>query len=175
MNALALVNGIVRLSKGKTADEFASVVAGRVAAIARAHRILADSHWRGSDLRELIDAEKPEGLADKFTVDGPSLILPAALVQPLALIIHELVTNALKHGALASARGTVTVTWREPREQLLRVQWRESGTARDDEMLRPGFGLQMVQGLVEKQLGGTTSMTIAGDGLNASLSVPLSR
>ena len=175
MNALAIVNGIVRLSKADTAEGYASAISGRVDAIARAHRILSESQWRGSDIRELIDAAKPPEFADRFAIEGPPVILPAPIVQSVALIFHELISNAIEHGALSADVGTVGISWPEPRDGRLHLEWKEYGAPVIGAEPSPGFGLQIIKGLVEQQLRGVTSVTWKDDGLTASAIIPLNR
>jgi len=173
LNALALVNGIVRLSSADTAADYAASVVSRVGALARAHRLLAQSGWCGSDLRELIEAERPQALAERVTVEGPPVRLAPRLVQPLTLVIHELMENGVRHGALSQGQGSVHVSWFETPDHGLDLRWQESGVrvcARD---LHEGVGLRLVKGLVENQLGGKTSIDWTADGIDGQVKFPL--
>ena len=96
-NALSVVQSLVRLTRAANQHDFARAVEGRVAALARAHTLLSDNQWRSADLRTIIEAELADfrGGASIF-VSGPAVSLHAEAIQPLAMVMHELVTNAAK-------------------------------------------------------------------------------
>jgi signal transduction histidine kinase len=116
MNALALVQSIVSLSRGDTIERFSESIAGRVDAIARAHRLLAGSSWSAADLEELLELEVGRGTV---TFDGPRTLLAARLVQPLSLVFHELFANAREHGPLAAGSGEVMASWKAGPTELV--------------------------------------------------------
>ncbi len=105
MNALALVQGIVRLSRADSPERYAAAIQSRVSALARAHTMLADRAWTAVSLNRLLEGElQPHGL-HRATLEGGDIALSAQLVQPLALTFHEMVFNAAVHGALVGADG----------------------------------------------------------------------
>jgi two-component sensor histidine kinase len=103
-------------------------------------------------------------------VSGEPSQLPAPLVQPLALVLHELISNARQHGALAQG-GRVSVGWTE-QPGALTVNWQEDGGPDLDSPPKPGFGLRMLGGLVQKQLKGEVRTSWAKPGFSARISVP---
>jgi PAS domain S-box-containing protein len=107
-NALAVVQSVVQLTRADTPEAFREAVIGRVASLARAHTLLAADRWTGADFHKLVSEELapycPEG-SDRLTLNGPTYILDPAIAQSLALVIHELATNAAKHGALRAEGG----------------------------------------------------------------------
>ena len=169
MNALALVQSIVRLSRADTIDDYSSLVLGRVDALARAHRLLAASGWKGEDLARLIQAETPA--LGRVRANGPVLSVPAAMVQPLVLILHEMMANACRHGALATPHGALAIDWRVEADRLV-LDWIETGGPATVAPTRNGFGLSMIRGIAERQLGGSVTLNWRETGLQARLTLP---
>ena len=171
MNALALVQSIVGLSRADSASAYAASVRGRVQALAHAHRLLGESGWTGADFGQVLTAEIPQGMAARVVATGGAVSLPAGLVQPMALVIHELMSNALQHGSLAGSDGTVEIDWSESPGCLL-IQWEERGGKAIGEPGKPGVGLAMLSGVVERQLGGRVAEAWREDGLRLEISLP---
>lgn len=172
MNALALVQSILHLTRADTVGHYSSVVLGRVGALARAHRLLAQSGWAGADLKQLIRTEVSAQDGPRVEVTGDPSHLPATLVQPLALVLHELMSNARKHGALASG-GHVSVSWMA-HPGTLTINWTEHGGPDLGGLPKPGFGLRTLVALVEKQLGGAVDTSWARPGFSTRIRVPIS-
>ena len=110
-NALAIVSSIVSLTRASDAALYAAAVQQRVQALAGAHGLLASHGWREVPLDPLIRAQMDPFGATRVALDGPEVGIPAPIVQPLALIIHELVVNAATHGALSRKLGKLNVSW----------------------------------------------------------------
>ena len=172
LNALALVQSIVRLTRADTIGNYSSAILGRVDALARAHRLLARSGWVGADLGQLLIDEISAPERPRVTVKGDPLQLPAPLVQPLALVLHELMSNARKYGALAQG-GKVSVSWTEQPGRLT-IEWQEHGVYDLGGPPAPGVGLRMLTGVVEVQLSGEATTSWAKPGFGARISVPTS-
>ena len=172
MNALTLVKSIVRLTRSGSIADYSSSILGRVDALARAHRLLASSSWAGADLAQLVSGEIPvEDRAARIAVDGTPFQLPAPLVQPLALALHELMSNARKHGALAHDSGRVSVSWEEQPGSLT-LDWAENGGPDLDPPPKLGFGLRTLTGVIEHQLAGKISTSWTPPGFRARITVP---
>src|SRR5205814_971632 len=128
---------------------------GRVSALARAHQLLAEGRWVGADLRRLVDEELRAfaSLGDgRVSIEGEPLALSAHLAQAVAMALHELATNAVKHGALSATDGRVEVSWGPVAEDRPTVvTWRESGGPPVREPARRGLGTT----LLERALRGT--------------------
>jgi len=172
MNALALVQSIVRLTRADSVSAYAASILGRVDALARAHRLLARSGWLGADLGQLLASEIPEGEEARISVAGAQSQLAAPLVQPLALVLHELMSNARLHGALAQAGGTLSVGWTQQPGSLT-LDWREHGVALEREPPEPGFGLRTLVGVIRQQLRGELTTAWTSPGFSARISVPV--
>jgi PAS domain S-box-containing protein len=173
-NALALVQSIVRLTRADTINSYTAAVDGRIAALSRAHTLLAQSRWQGADLARLVDEELApfrgaEG--ERITVAGRAVSLEPRAAQTLALALHELFTNAAKYGALSVLPGRVAVTW-ELQEGNLVLQWAESGGPPASPPESPGFGIRVIGASIERQLDGKVAFHWRPEGLHCTLSVP---
>jgi PAS domain S-box-containing protein len=173
-NALALVQGIVRLSQSENAHAYATAVQARVEALARSHALLSSARWRSVPVAQLIEAEvRPYGNT-RVSIGGPDLNIDAEQVQPLALVLHEMLSNAHQHGALSAADGTVTIRWEEAGESLV-LQWAESGGPPPPQERIPRFGSRLIGSTVERQLVGQALFDWKETGLESRIELPLMR
>jgi PAS domain S-box-containing protein len=173
-NALALVQAIIRLTRGGDLKTYVDTVEGRVDALARVHTLLAHSRWQGADLYRLSDEElapyRVNG-ANKVTISGPPVLLQPAAAQALALALHELATNAAKYGAFSSPDGTVKLNWKYHLKGLV-LSWKERGGPPVVPPTKKGFGTRSVLSSVETQLGGRAVFDWRADGLRFRLCIP---
>jgi PAS domain S-box-containing protein len=181
-NALAVVQSVLRLTPANEPRAFAAAVQARVAALARAHSLLAESGWSGADLRAVAERELAPYAAQPgpaAILDGPPVPLAPAAVQPFAMVLHELATNAAKHGALSALGGRVEVRWRIGRrtgeDGHLRLRWAETGGPAATPPARSGFGTRVIEGTVRGQLGGIVERRWEAAGLVVEVAVPLAR
>ena len=172
MNALALVQSIVRLTRAADTELYSAAVQGRVDALARAHRLLAGAGWVGADLQELIKGSPSPHHSQRLKLRGPDVSLPPKLVQPLAIVFHEMMVNAVAHGALAEPTGILDVRWSKPSERLV-IEWQEKGARGVVEPQRRGFGLAMIDGVIKRQLDGDAGLSWDGGGMRARIEIPL--
>lgn len=170
-NALALVQGIVRLSQADTVTEFADRVQGRVDALAKAHTVLAEARWRDVPIDRLIKAEVEPFGTQRVKMDGPPIEIAAVQVQPLALVLHEVIANAVHHGALSTDNGTLSIQWR-PHEGWTNIEMREIGGPPPANDRKSGFGMKIMDAIVRRQLRGSVDFTWQPDGLTSVLRVP---
>ena len=153
-NALAVIQSIIRLTRAKTVDDYVQAIEGRIKALARAHTLLSDSRWHGADLATLVaDEMAPYRAGDKVKCGGPDISLQPATAQGLALALHELATNAAKHGALSSPGGKITLDW-QLETDALNLNWTENGGPRITKPSQRSFGLKVIVASIEQQLGG---------------------
>jgi two-component sensor histidine kinase len=173
-NALALVQGIVRLSQSEDAQAYATAVQARVEALARSHALLSSARWRSVPVAQLIEAEvRPYGNT-RVSIGGPELEIEAEQVQPLALVLHEMLSNAHQHGALSASEGTVTIRWEKAGESLV-LQWAESGGPPPPHERIPRFGSRLIGSTVERQLVGQAMFHWKETGLESRIELPLMR
>jgi PAS domain S-box-containing protein len=181
-NALAVVQAAVRLTRAPDIQSYAKAVEGRVSALARAHTALAEDHWVGANLRTLLEGELAPFIAEeeggpRAALRGTSVAVPAMAAQPLGMAIHELATNAVKHGALSMPGGRVTVEWSLEEgedERTLLVRWVETGgPVVEGPPERHGFGSRLLDGTLRQQLRGRVEMHWSRDGLVAEIRVPM--
>jgi PAS domain S-box-containing protein len=172
-NALAVIQSIIRLTRAKSVDDYVLTVEGRIKALSRAHTLLSDSRWRGADLGTLVTEElAPYRAGDKIEIKGPNISLLPATAQGLALALHELATNAAKHGALSSLTGKVALNW-QVQPETLSLHWVESGGPQIAPPAARSFGLKVIRASIEQQLGGESIFDWDARGLRCSLSIPL--
>jgi two-component sensor histidine kinase/DNA-binding response OmpR family regulator len=173
-NALAVVQSIVRLTKAKSIDEYISAIEGRIGALSTAHVLLSESRWEGADLSRLLDEELApyrSSDAERITVVGPAVFLQPAVAQILALVLHELATNAAKYGALSMTSGRVMLTWQIRSNELV-LEWEETGGPTVEAPVSKGYGTKVISASVERQLGGRAIFDWHPEGLHFNLSVP---
>jgi PAS domain S-box-containing protein len=174
LNVLAMVDGIVRLTRAETTALYAAAVQSRVQALARAHAILAERGWKDVPLAKLIEAQIEPFGASRVELEGPEVLLEGHLVQPLALVVHELIANSATHGALTLPTGSLTVRWsQDVAGRRLELEWNESGGPPPAAHRPTGFGATIIKGIVDRQLKGRLRQTWDPDGLKAHLSFPV--
>ena len=110
-NTLAVVQALLRLTRTEDPGSFLPRVEARIAALARAHTLLAQARWQGVALRRLAEAELGRHAAPTTLVSlaGPSVMLAATATQPMAMVLHELASNAARYGALGQPGGTLSL------------------------------------------------------------------
>ncbi len=183
-NLLSIVQSMAN-QVARNSDSFESFFPAfgtRLRAFAETHDLLVGGDWRGADIRELVRVQlRPfHDLSERSVVtDGPELTLSPKAAEQIGLALHELGTNAAKHGALASASGIVRITWRleqsEGEEQQLRLTWKEVADAPVANPNRGGFGTLVITRIVPASLLGTASLEFEPDGVRWVLLAPSSR
>jgi PAS domain S-box-containing protein len=172
-NVLAVVQALVSLTRASTKEDFIAAVRGRIAALGRAHSLLAQNRWEGADLMQIVTEEAAayQG-SGQVRPAGPNIALSANSVQPVSLLIHELATNAMKYGALSVASGRVDVSWRVLPTSELELCWTESGGPAVNEPVAKGFGSTLVTEVATRQLGGAIRSTWLPSGLEVVATMP---
>lgn len=179
-NMLAIVQGIAQQSFKGQVDPAAARRAfeGRLAALSNAHNLLTREHWGAVSMTQIIsDAVAPHGGdAGLFELEGPDMAIQPKTAISLALAIHELATNAVKHGALSRPEGRVRIRWGHseangvPRFSLV---WEESGGPEVQAPTRRGFGTRMIERGLASELGGTVKIDFRREGLVCAVDAPL--
>jgi PAS domain S-box-containing protein len=147
-NILGNVSAIARLSRhrAQSVEDFVESLDGRIQAISRAHGLLRRGAWSGANLAELaaetLSAFRTSG---NIEIDGEPVSIVPEVAQSMALILHELATNAIKHGPLSGTSGRVKVFWSRVSSGQLRFVWQEFGGPRTSPPTEKGFGLTVLQ------------------------------
>ena len=175
-NILGLIRGLIRQSKpdGADVEDFAKVIDGRIHALARAHNQITDDHWGPAPIQALIDAEAAAFVDDRerIVTQGEAVFLNPNAYSTLALVVHELVTNSNKYGALSAEGGTVTLGWHRNASGDLILEWRETGGPKVTPPTRKGFGTTIIDRSVPYDLGGTARIDYDPKGVHATFRIP---
>ncbi len=174
MNALALVQAIVRLSRTDSVERYAEVVQGRVGALARAHVVLARNGWTGAPLQDLARGALLAVAASGVTVDGEDVHIAPSAVQPLLLVLHEMADDCARRGALSGGGNLNIRCWRDAIGGRHGLEWRESGGPSGAAGRTPDFASFLVTTLVERQLKGAMTWRQRAGGLEADIRLPAS-
>lgn len=179
-NLLAVVQSVVQLTRAETIDDFVAAVSGRIAALSRTHTLLAASRWNGAELAAIVREELAPfsgARAERVTIEGVQLNLRPEAAQTLALVFHELATNAAKYGALSTEGGRLQVHWTidatVSQAAQLTAKWVEAGGPPVVEPTSRGFGSTIIKTSVERQLRGRLLKTWRPEGLLCEVSVPI--
>ena len=178
-NVLACVAAVAQRSRecSSSADGFLEVLNGRINSLANTHALLSRSHWEGVDLGELVRSELAFCANDETAlIKGPVVGLAPEATQPLAMVLHELATNAAKYGALSNGCGRVLVRWRRQRNggsvRKLVLEWRETGGPPVSASNASGFGTSVIRDLIPYELGGAVEYELAREGCRCKLEIP---
>jgi PAS domain S-box-containing protein len=177
-NALASVATVAQRTRegSGSMDEFLQVFDGRIQSMANAHALLSRNHWHGVSLADVVHSElAPYVGAGSVAVAGPEVMLTAEATQPIAIVLHELVTNASKYGALTTPRGRITVRWAWPQEHAqagLELEWVESGGPPCRIPSQPGYGTRAIRSLIPYELEGSVDLAFAADGVRCKIALP---
>ena len=177
-NLLAIVHALARQTgtTGRSGEQYRDAFLGRFEALAVAHE-LAFTAEDTTDLAMLVERilEPYGGERAAVTIAGvPAVKLSAAKVQALALVLHELATNAVKYGALSTPEGRVRVGWEiEEGSRSLRLRWEERGGPRVAPPAARGFGTRLIEHAAMETLGGPAELTFVSEGLEAEIAFPL--
>ncbi|HTI67266.1 MAG TPA: CheR family methyltransferase [Caulobacteraceae bacterium] len=181
-NILAVVRSIANrtLDTSETLEEFAAHFDGRLRALARTQGVLS-RHAEGEiELEEIVREELLSHAVhddDQIEVSGPPIRLRQKAAEIMALALHELTTNAVKYGALASQAGHIAVTWRTTltkEGRRLSLQWRESGVPLvDSAPSRTGFGRDLIERGLPYDLGAATLLEFSPGGIRCLIELPI--
>ena len=179
-NTLATVQSLASQTARSTTNpkDFSSAFEGRLIALSKAHDQLTLHHWENAELRELLTGSlAPYAAASpsRIVLRGEDLVLRPRAVLTLAMVVHELTTNAAKYGALSVPGGRVEVRWQAAEQdgrKLLRLDWSESGGPEVKAPERRSFGSRLIEGSIKAELGGTARLAYAADGVCCEMLIP---
>lgn len=185
-NLIAVVTAIANRTMARTGptEAFRTQFNERLQALARVHGLLSRTDIEpitiGALIRMELAALGAEPLDDRVTLAGPSVVLRDTIVQTMALAIHELATNARKHGALAAENRALKVTWAvkqmDTAASNLVLEWVEEGVVRALEpegATRKGYGRELIERALPYALNAKTSFGLNNDGIRCTIDLPL--
>ena len=176
-NILNLIRGVVTQSRASAADaeNFTALVGDRIQALARAHDQVTSANWGPGSLAELLAVEAAAYLgakAGRVVLDGVDVLLEPQAFTTMALVVHELVTNSAKYGALSDSAGRIHVRWERDGFDGLVVQWAETGGPAVTAPGRRGFGSTIIERSIPYELNGEAEVRYALTGLTARFMIP---
>lgn len=179
-NVLATVSAVAghTLETSSSMNHFVAALDGRIRSMAAAHELLSARQWQGMPMAELVRREFSAYASSNNTkIDGPEVMLSAEAGQAMAIVIHELVTNAAKHGALSTQSGHVSVRWYRKLNgnAKLVLVWQETDGPRVEAPKKSGYGTGVVRGLIPYEFGGTVDLSFALEGVRCRLEIPFDR
>lgn len=152
---------------------------GRLMALSRAHNVLTESNWVAADINNIIrDAVGfvSDDANERLHFDGPNLPLKPQLALSIATVLHELGTNAFKHGSLSSLEGKVSVSWSvadEGSDRKLKITWLETNGPDVAPPSRKGFGTRVIERSLPKEHNARVSLNFLASGVKCEIEVPL--
>lgn len=175
-NILALIRGLISQTRDSSlsAAAFVATLDDRVQALARAHDQLTADRWGPARLIDLIRTESEAYLGEKrlgVTLTGVNVLIDPTAFTVMALVIHELMTNATKYGALSDG-GSVSIDWEIETDGSLMVRWAEQGGPPVNPPSHRGFGSTIIENSVPYDLGGMAEIEYNASGLTASFCIP---
>ncbi len=186
-NSLAVILAVVRQSSGSatSVEAFVDDLHSRLHAMAHSHALLADGRWEGASLHVLVAQAlrgpggvpgrgpgSGQGFDGRTTANGPPIRLKPKVALALGMALHELASNAVKHGSLSQPGGSVAVSWAVD-DTVLRLDWRESGGPPVLPPERRGFGAAMIERSLAYEVGGRSRIDFLPEGLCWTVEVPL--
>ncbi len=146
---------------------------GRIVALSRTHNLLSDTQWSSTSLATLVQSELAAFGNQRIVLGGSEIVLNPKASIALSMTLHELATNALRHGALSAGEGVVSVTWQElPVTGDLEIDWREETSAAVEPNARMGLGTRMIQRLIEGELAGSYKAGPSDAGFACTIRIP---
>jgi len=176
-NVLATVSAIITQTQEASSSlaDFVGGLDSRIKSMARTHELLSHSNWRGVSLPDIVRRELAPYAAGNAEIDGPSVTLKAEATQAMAMVLHELTTNAAKHGAFTNRSGRVVLRWwwlQNGSHGPLAIEWQEIGGPPVLAPSRSGYGTSIVRELIPYELGGKVDLAFAAEGLRCRLRIP---
>ena len=177
-NTLANVLSILSLSR-RSATDFDSFVRsfdGRVRALSATHNLLMQTSWGPTSIVEVIQTEMAPYLENdrrKILLEGPDAVIAPNDALSLGLLIHELVTNAAKFGALSTAAGSLSLTWSMTEPQRILFDWREEGGPPLPTDRKRGFGSDLIEKVISRELRSDIKLEFPPTGVRCTFVVPI--
>jgi PAS domain S-box-containing protein len=173
-NILANVQAIVNLSQSDSSESLKEMISGRIQAMANVHSLFVETRWIGADVSAIARQELAPYLDQddsRVRMEGLQTMLEPTAAQAVAVVLHELATNASKYGALSNANGQIELTWSRSEDGQLALRWTELSGPIVNAPERKGFGSHLIEGTIS-QLGGKARFDWRSEGLVCEIAVP---
>jgi len=175
-NILAVIKSLINVpsQQGQSIANYVQSLRGRIQALAFAHDQIVRGAGGGA-LLELVQAELTPYRDDQnlhLNIDGPPVWLDARAFSVMALLLHELSTNAAKYGSLSQKNGMLSVTWSFSDDDGCRIHWTESNGPTVKPPERSGFGTVLIDRSITYDLGGDSDVSYKPEGLQATFRIP---
>ena len=178
-NALATVSAVVSHTwqGSRSVADFVAALDGRIRSMATTHELLSSRRWHGVSLTELVRRElAPYATRNNTEINGPDILLKPEAGQAMAMVLHELATNAAKYGALSTKNGRVSIRWDRhlnghPRSHLV-FEWQEIGGPPVVALGKSSYGTSTIRDLIPYEFGGTVDLVLAPEGVQCRLELP---
>lgn len=177
-NTLSTVQSMARQSFRNIRDpeEARYAFEARIMALSQAHNVLSARRWEAAGLSVLLAQELSVFSPDRVRIAGPEVLLSAKSAIALAMVFHELASNAARYGAMAGEEGRLSVTWTTsahgPR-RMLELVWQEDAPNAGPRRLSPGFGMRILKRIIEGELSGTQALDLLDTGLICRFQIAL--
>ena len=183
-NVLATVQAVAAqtMQASSSMEHFVAALYGRIRSMGSTHELLSHRRWLGIPLGELVERElAPYATGSNIMISGPDVMLSPEAAQTMAMVLHELATNAAKHGSFSTRDGHVSVRWHRElngdADAALRIEWQESGgpavvQAPDR---RSGYGMEIIRDLLPYELDGTVDLAFASEGVRCRFDIPVAQ
>jgi PAS domain S-box-containing protein len=175
-NTLAVVQGLARQTFRDTDNVRLAVerFEDRLTALSRTHNLLTDENWAFASLHDVVKDQLADCGGGRLVLEGPEVLLTPQVAVGLALVLHELCTNATKYGALSNETGRVRVSWAlSPDGATARLRWQESGGPPVETPKRPGFGSRLIERALVGEIGGRVALRFPAEGVVCDIEAPV--
>ena len=167
-NTLATVQALARQSFRDADADAMSRFEGRLFALSKAHDVLSLASWHRASMRDIVTTTlRPFG-AERIATQGPDCTLPPKAAVTVAMVLHELATNAVRHGALGVPAGSVSLVWNctyAAIDTALELRWEEQGGPPVRKPLSKGFGMRLIERQLKLEYDGGATIDFAEAGL----------
>ena len=167
------VASTVKLSQSDSLQGLKQAIEGRIRALANVHSLFVQTRWIGAELSAVARQELAPYFEEGETrarIKGPQVLLEPNVAQSVAVILHELATNAAKYGSLSLASGRIELSWSHESEGRLELRWTETGGPPVHTPTREGFGGRIIKQMAE-QLKGAARFKWYAEGLDCEINL----
>jgi PAS domain S-box-containing protein len=178
-NTLSTVSAVVSHTwqGSRSVADFVAALDGRIRSMTTTHELLSLGRWEGVSLTELVRRElAPYTTHNNTEINGPGILLKPEAAQAMAMVLHELATNAAKYGALSTENGRVSIRWHQnlyahPQSHLV-FEWQEIGGPSVVALGKASYGTSTIRDLVPYEFGGKVELVLAPEGVRCRLELP---